>query len=144
MTSSLVMTLTHNSQHMLNISRWTRLLNSYLEILHQFLLFLGFGKLIISSSKKWLLLNDRLKTWQLLQRKNFFIQDYTCVMCDQFFVESRDHLFFHLLNLLEEYLPHLVSLISWDSRSSWQSHTFTEFAVCYGHHHSNCLGHLEY
>lgn len=43
----------------------------------------------------WLRRNDRLNTRQLLQRKIFFIYDYTCVMCDQFVVESRDPLLFH-------------------------------------------------
>lgn len=43
----------------------------------------------------WLLLNDRLNTRGMLQRSNFFLQDYSCVMCSQHVVERRDHLFFH-------------------------------------------------
>lgn len=41
----------------------------------------------------WLLLNNRLNTRAFLQRKHFFIEDYSCVMCDQFILETRDHLF---------------------------------------------------
>lgn len=43
----------------------------------------------------WLLLNDRINTRALLQRKGFFLQDYTCVMCNLQALETRDHLFFH-------------------------------------------------
>ena len=43
----------------------------------------------------WLLLNDRINTRALLQRKGFFLQDYTCVMCNLHALETRDHLFFH-------------------------------------------------
>jgi hypothetical protein len=31
----------------------------------------------------------------LLQRKQFFIEDYSCVLCDGSAVESRTHLLFH-------------------------------------------------
>uniref|UniRef100_A0A452ZH53 Reverse transcriptase zinc-binding domain-containing protein n=1 Tax=Aegilops tauschii subsp. strangulata TaxID=200361 RepID=A0A452ZH53_AEGTS len=43
----------------------------------------------------WLLINNMLNTTELLRRKNFFIQDYRCVMCDEYVLETRDRLFFH-------------------------------------------------
>jgi hypothetical protein len=42
----------------------------------------------------WLLLQDRLNTRQLLQRKFFFLPDYSCTMCGSLQMESRNHLFF--------------------------------------------------
>jgi hypothetical protein len=42
----------------------------------------------------WLLLQDRLNTRQLLQRKSFFLPDYSCAMCGSLQLESRTHLFF--------------------------------------------------
>ena len=43
----------------------------------------------------WVLLQDRLNTRGLLQRKNLFVEDYTCVMCNEGSLETRDHLFFY-------------------------------------------------
>lgn len=43
----------------------------------------------------WLLINNRLNTRAVLQRKNFFIENYTCVMCNMQVLETRDHLFFY-------------------------------------------------
>lgn len=43
----------------------------------------------------WLLLNNRLNTRELLQRRNFHIEDYTCTICGVQTLETRDHLFFH-------------------------------------------------
>ena len=56
----------------------------------------------------WLQINDRLNTRELLLRKSFFIEDYNCVMCDQYVVETRDHLFFHcnFAKLCWRYLCH--------------------------------------
>jgi hypothetical protein len=42
----------------------------------------------------WLLIHNRLNTRALLQRKNFYMTDYTCIMCNQAVTETRDHLFF--------------------------------------------------
>jgi hypothetical protein len=42
----------------------------------------------------WLLIHNRLNTRALLQRKNFFMNDYTCIMCNEASLETRDHLFF--------------------------------------------------
>jgi hypothetical protein len=41
----------------------------------------------------WLLTHDRLNTRAMLQRKRFFLPDYSCVMCGSH-LETRDHLFF--------------------------------------------------
>lgn len=43
----------------------------------------------------WLLIMNRLNTREMLLRKSFFIEDYTCPVCNTFTLESRDHLFFH-------------------------------------------------
>lgn len=43
----------------------------------------------------WLLTNNRLNSRAMLQRKIFFIEDYTCVICSMSVFETRDHLFFH-------------------------------------------------
>jgi hypothetical protein len=54
----------------------------------------------ITLSKKlrvfaWLLLMDRLNTKDLMQRKNWTIDDGVhCVLCGTHVTESRDHLFF--------------------------------------------------
>jgi hypothetical protein len=42
----------------------------------------------------WLLIHNRLNTRAMLQRKNFFMDNYSCVMCDQDELETRTHLFF--------------------------------------------------
>ena len=42
----------------------------------------------------WLLIFKRLNTRAMLQRINFFIEDYTCVMCNHRSLETRDHLLF--------------------------------------------------
>jgi hypothetical protein len=42
----------------------------------------------------WLLIHNRLNTRALLQRKNFLMTDYSCIMCNQQHLETRDHLFF--------------------------------------------------
>lgn len=42
----------------------------------------------------WLLLQNRLNTRELLQRKSFFLPDYTCVLCHLRHLETRNHLFF--------------------------------------------------
>jgi hypothetical protein len=41
-----------------------------------------------------LLIHNRLYTRAMLQRKHFFMNDYTCIMCDQGVLETRNHLFF--------------------------------------------------
>lgn len=43
----------------------------------------------------WLLAHNRLNTKALLLRKQFFLQDYSCIMCGQTVIEHRDHLFLH-------------------------------------------------
>jgi hypothetical protein len=42
----------------------------------------------------WLLFHNRLNTRAMLQRKRFFLPDYTCIMCNGSALETRDHLFF--------------------------------------------------
>ena len=42
----------------------------------------------------WLLIQDRLNTRDLLGRKNFYIEDKSCVLCHNDINESRTHLFF--------------------------------------------------
>src|SRR4051812_40426784 len=42
----------------------------------------------------WLLLQDKLNTRDLLQRKNFHLEEYTCVLCEENIRETVDHLFF--------------------------------------------------
>jgi hypothetical protein len=42
----------------------------------------------------WLLIHNRLNTRALLQRKSFLMADYSCIMCNQQHLETRDHLFF--------------------------------------------------
>jgi hypothetical protein len=42
----------------------------------------------------WLVIYNRQNTRAMLMRKNFFIEDYTCVMCNDHTLETRDHLFF--------------------------------------------------
>jgi hypothetical protein len=56
----------------------------------------------------WLLINDRLNTRGMLLRKSFFIDDYSYVMCDQYVLETRDHLFFEceFAKLCWRYLCH--------------------------------------
>lgn len=43
----------------------------------------------------WYLLHNRLNTRAMLQRKNFHLPDYNCIMCGLHTLETRDHLFFH-------------------------------------------------
>lgn len=43
----------------------------------------------------WLFLVDRLNTREILLRKTFFLEEYSCVMCNSDSIEARDHLFFH-------------------------------------------------
>jgi hypothetical protein len=55
-----------------------------LEIPMSTLLSIGFGDLVVNPSRKfflWLLLNDRLNTRVLLQRKNMTLDSYTCELC---------------------------------------------------------------
>jgi hypothetical protein len=42
----------------------------------------------------WLLIKDRLSTRSILKRKNMFLTDYTCVLCQQGLEETCFHLFF--------------------------------------------------
>jgi hypothetical protein len=42
----------------------------------------------------WLLLRDRLSTRNLLRRKNMFLEDYSCVLCNSGQEETFFHLFF--------------------------------------------------
>jgi hypothetical protein len=42
----------------------------------------------------WLLIHNRLNTRAMLQRKNFFMDNYSCILCGQDELESRNHLFF--------------------------------------------------
>jgi hypothetical protein len=42
----------------------------------------------------WLLLRDRLNTRNLLRRKNMFLEDYSCALCDLGCEETCFHLFF--------------------------------------------------
>lgn len=42
-----------------------------------------------------LLVHNRLNTRAMLRRKNFFIENYCCVMCGMQTLETREHLFFH-------------------------------------------------
>jgi hypothetical protein len=42
----------------------------------------------------WLLIHNRLNTRAMLQRKNFFMDNYSCIMCDQDELETRNHMFF--------------------------------------------------
>jgi hypothetical protein len=42
----------------------------------------------------WLILRDRLNTRELLQRKNFFLPDYSCAVCERSSIESGLYLFF--------------------------------------------------
>jgi hypothetical protein len=42
----------------------------------------------------WLLIHNRLNTRAMLQRKNFFMDNYSCIMCGQDELETRNHLFF--------------------------------------------------
>jgi hypothetical protein len=63
----------------------------------------------------WLLIHNRLNTRALLQRKNFYMTDYTCIMCNQAVTETRDHLFFYLpicTTLLAVHVPSLESCSS--------------------------------
>jgi hypothetical protein len=39
-------------------------------------------------------LQDRINSRDLLQRKHFFIEDYSCVMCNSNVLETRTHLLF--------------------------------------------------
>jgi len=94
----------------------------------------------------WLLLNDRPNTRQLLQRKNFFIQNYTCTMCEHYVVESRDHLCFHcpFAQICWKNICPNWTALSAETRANWQSQASAESALRYGHSHSSCLSHLEY
>jgi hypothetical protein len=38
--------------------------------------------------------HNRLNTRAMLQRKRFFLPDYTCIICNGSALETRDHLFF--------------------------------------------------
>jgi hypothetical protein len=45
----------------------------------------GSRKVLVSRSIRCfclLLIHNRLNTWATLQRKNFFVEDYTCIMCN--------------------------------------------------------------
>ncbi|KAF8768566.1 hypothetical protein HU200_007495 [Digitaria exilis] len=42
----------------------------------------------------WLLIRDRLNTRNILCRKNKYLEDYTCVLCQQGVEETLGHLFF--------------------------------------------------
>lgn len=42
----------------------------------------------------WLLIQDRLNTKDMMARKNFFVQDMHCVLCDESINEDVTHLFF--------------------------------------------------
>lgn len=42
----------------------------------------------------WLLLRNRLNTREKLQMKDFFLPNYSCVLCNERVLETRDHLFF--------------------------------------------------
>lgn len=43
----------------------------------------------------WLLRIDRLNTRAMLLRKNFHLPSYSCILCQQGALETRDHLFFY-------------------------------------------------
>jgi hypothetical protein len=43
----------------------------------------------------WHLLHNRLNTRAMLQRKNFHLTKYNCIMCGASTLETRDHLFLH-------------------------------------------------
>jgi hypothetical protein len=56
----------------------------------------GCGKVVVSrnircSFGSWCI---RLNTKAMLQRKNFFMDDYSCIMCGTNGLETRNHLFF--------------------------------------------------
>jgi hypothetical protein len=42
----------------------------------------------------WLLVHNSLSTKAMLRRKNFFMDDYSCIMCGTNELETRNHLFF--------------------------------------------------
>jgi hypothetical protein len=44
----------------------------------------------------WSLVHNRLNTRAMFQRKNLFMNSYTCIICDHDELESRNHLFFLL------------------------------------------------
>ena len=70
------------------------------------------------------------------QRKSFFTEDCTCVMCDQQVLETRDHLFVHL--------PKLVSPVCRYSKSAQANSLPAQSSICNGCHHTDCLGRLEH
>jgi hypothetical protein len=68
---------------------------SSLSIVLNFALLLdGYGD-HVASKNIHLALALGLNTWDLLQRKKFFLKDYSCVLCNGNLLETRDHLFFH-------------------------------------------------
>ena len=96
----------------------------------------------------WLLINNRLNTRELLQRKSFFTEDCTCVMCDQQVLETRDYLFFHrpLAKPCWQYICPSWSPLSVCrySRSAQSDSSPAQSSICNGCHHTDCLGHLEH
>jgi hypothetical protein len=42
----------------------------------------------------WLLIHNRLNTRAMLQRKDFFMDNYSCILCGQDKLETWNHLFF--------------------------------------------------
>lgn len=56
----------------------------------------GYGRLVCSASTKffsWLPLMDSLSTRAMPQRKIFYLSSYDCIMCNEHFIEDREHLF---------------------------------------------------
>lgn len=43
----------------------------------------------------WLLLIDRVNTRAMLQKRQFHVPSYNCIMCEDNVLETRDHLIFH-------------------------------------------------
>jgi hypothetical protein len=43
----------------------------------------------------WLLVQDRLNTKDMMERKSFYVQCNRCVLCDDRSIETMAHLFFH-------------------------------------------------
>jgi hypothetical protein len=55
----------------------------------------GCGKAVANNTRCFLVLvHNRLNTRAMLQRKNFFMDDYSCIMCGANELETRNHLFF--------------------------------------------------
>ena len=137
-----------NFQQMSSNSGWIRLKSYYLEIPFQFLSSPGFGKLVISSSAKyfsgyfWMMTEHTTAPTEEELHSRLHLCHVWSLCCG---IKGSPLLPLPICsNLLEEYLPQLDSLVSWDSRSNWQSQASAESALCYGHNHSSCLGHLEY